>query len=101
MALYALLAILAGAIQVATIYLLRVGIFNSFLFAIPFVLIHQYLFLYNYTKAPNFLLVWFLTTAITNLLSIIIGYFFFKDILSPFQIAGVLMILTGVVFLKF
>lgn len=101
MFLYTCLAVLAGAVQIATIYFLRVGILTSFIFAAPFVLIHQYLFLYNYTKAPNFLLIWFLTTAITNILSIIVGYFFFKNTLTPLQITGVFSILVGVILLKF
>lgn len=95
------MAIIAAIIQITTVYLLRVGLLKSFLWAIPFVLIHQYLFLYNYTKAPNFIVIWFLTTVVTNILSLLVGYYVFKDILTPNQLVGVIFILTGAFFLKF
>ena len=101
MILYVFLAIIAAVIQIATVYFMRVGIIKSFLWAIPFVLLHQYLFLYNYTKAPNFIVIWFVTVAVTSSLSFIIGYWFFKDVLSTYQIFGILLILAGVVLLRF
>ena len=98
---YISLAITAALIQIATIYWLKVGFLKSFLWAIPFILLHQYLFLYNYTKAPNFTLIWFITTAITSLLSLLVGYWFFKDVLTIYQVIGIVLILAGMVFLKF
>ncbi len=97
---YILFAFLAGAIQIATVYALRVGFLKSFLFAIPFILLHQYLFLFNYTKAPNFIVIWFLTTAITTTLSFLVGHFIFKDVLTAYQIIGILLILAGVICMK-
>lgn len=101
MLLYVSLAITAAIIQIATIYWLKVGFLKSFLWAIPFILIHQYLFLYNYTKAPNFVIIWFVTAGITSLLSLLIGYWFFKDVLSVYQIIGIILILAGMAFLRF
>lgn len=101
MILYISLSFAAALVQILTIYLLRVGLLKSFLFAIPLILIHQFLFLFNYTKAPNFTLIWFLTTVITNSLGFLVGYFIFKDTLTAFQLVGIVFILTGVIFLKF
>ncbi len=101
MFLYISLIIVAAVIQISTIYWLRIGFLKSFLWAIPFILIHQYLFLYNYTKAPNFIVIWFLTAGITSLLSLLVGYWFFKDIVSVYQIMGIILIVAGMVFLKF
>lgn len=101
MLLHMSLAVLAGIVQIATVYALRVGFLKSFLWAIPFVLLHQYLFIFNYTKAPNFIIIWFVTAGITSALSILIGYYFFKDILTIYQIVGVVLILIGMAFLRF
>lgn len=101
MFLYISLAIVAAVVQIVTIYSLRVGILKSFLWAIPFVLLHQYLFLYNYTKAPNFIIIWFITAGITSLLSLLVGYWFFKDVLSAYQVVGIVLVVAGMVFLKF
>ena len=101
MSMYILFAVLASLIQIATIYLMRVDILKSFLFAIPFILIHQYLFLYNYTKAPNFIVIWFITVAVTSLSSLVVGHFVFKDILTTYQLVGVILIISGLVLLKF
>lgn len=100
MFLYISFAILAGMIQIFTIYALRVGFLKSFLFAIPFILIHQYLFLYNYTKAPNFIIIWFITTALTTALSFLVGHFVFKDTITTNQLIGIVLIIAGMVFMK-
>lgn len=98
---YILLAIIAAIVQIATIWALKVGFLKSFLFAIPFILLHQYMFTLNYTKAPNFLLIWFVTTGITALLSFLFGYLIFKNTLTIFQIAGAICILAGLVMMRF
>ncbi len=97
---YIFFAVLAGLVQIITVYALRVGLLKSFLFAIPFILLHQYLFLFNYTKAPNFIIIWFLTTAITTMLSFLVGYFVFKDTLTIYQIIGILFTIVGVILMK-
>ena len=101
MASYILLAIIAGLVQIAVIYGLRVGLLKSFLFAIPFILLHQYLFLYNYTKAPNLIVIWFITAGITSLLSFLVGQFVFKDILTIYQATGVICIVVGMILMRF
>lgn len=101
MLLYIFLAIVAGVIQIGVIYGLKIGFLKSFLFAIPFILLHQYLFLYNYIKAPNFIIIWFITAGITSMLGFLIGQFIFKDILTIYQVIGVILIVAGMVFMKF
>jgi hypothetical protein len=101
MVLYICLAVLAGIIQIGVIYGLKVGLLKSFLFAVPFILLHQYLFLNNYTKAPNFIVIWFITGAITNILSLLLGHFIFKDVLTIYQIIGVILIVAGIIFMRF
>ncbi len=100
MAYYILLALIAAVVQIASVYLLRVGILTSFMWALPFILIHQYLFLYNYTQAPNFTLIWFITTAITSILSFLLGYVVLKEPVSSYQLAGIALIVIGVIFLR-
>jgi multidrug transporter EmrE-like cation transporter len=101
MLLYIMLAVLAGIVQIGVIYGLRVGFLKSFIFAIPFILLHQYLFLYNYTKAPNFIIIWFITAAITSGLGFLIGQLVFKDVLTTYQVIGIICIVAGMIFMKF
>lgn len=101
MTIYILLSLLAGIIQVGVIYGLRVGLLKSFLFAIPFILLHQFLFLQSYTKAPNFILIWFITAGITSTLSFLLGQFVFKDVLTIYQIVGVILVISGMIFMRF
>ena len=101
MFLYVLFAVVAGIAQITIIYGLKIGFFKSFLFAVPLILLSQYLFLYNYTKAPNFILIWFLTTAITTSLGFLLGHFVFKDVLTTYQIIGIVCIVAGMIFMKF
>lgn len=100
MFIYIVFAILAALIQIATIYSLRVGLLKSFLFAIPFILLHQYLFTYNYIKAPNFTIIWFISTAIAATLSFLAGQIFFKDILNVYQVVGIVFVLVGLVLMR-
>jgi multidrug transporter EmrE-like cation transporter len=73
---------------------------KSYIYAIPLILSYQFLFLWGYTKAPNFLLIWFITTALTNSLAFILGYFLYHNHVSVWGLIGVTFILTGVVFLQ-
>ena len=100
MFIYLLASTVGALIQIATIYFLKQDILKSFLFAIPFILAYQFLFLFSYTKAPNFIFIWFVTTALTNSLAFILGYFLYHNHLSYWGFAGVALILIGVVFLQ-
>ena len=100
MFIYLLASTVGGLLQIATIYLLKQDILKSFLFAIPFILAYQFLFLFSYTKAPNFILIWFITTALTNSLAFFLGYFLYHNHLSSWGFAGITLILVGVVLLQ-
>lgn len=101
MILFIFLTIVAGIVQAGVIYALKVGFLKSLIFAAPFILLHQYIFIYNYLHAPNFIVMWFLTAAITAALSFLVGYFFFNDTLSIYQVIGIIFIIAGMVFMKF
>jgi len=101
MPLYILLIIIAGIIQIGVFYALKIGALKSFLFAIPFILLHQYLFLYSYIKAPNFIIIWFLGAAVVSILSFLLGYLILKETLTVYQVIGIVCILAGMAFMKF
>jgi len=101
MFIYILLVSIAALIQIATIYLLRQQILQSLLWAIPLIIVCQLLFLYSYSKAPKFLLIWFITTAITNSLAFLVGYFVWKEQVSWYNLVGVGIILLGIFLLRF
>ena len=101
MLMHILLAIIAAILQIAVIWALKVDFFKSFFIATPFILLHQYIFIYNYLKAPNFLVIWFVTTGIAATLSFLAGSILFKDGLTPTQIAGVVCILIGIILMRF
>lgn len=100
MFIYILASTVGAVIQIGTIYLLKQDILKSFIYAIPFILAYQFLFLWSYTKAPNFILIWFVTTALTNSLAFILGYFLYHNHISIWGFVGIILILTGVIFLQ-
>lgn len=96
-----ILAITAAAfIQIATIYFLRANFLGSFLYAIPFILVSQFLFLWSYSKSPNFIVIWFVTTALTNTLAFLVGYFLYQEQVSLVNILGIIFVIGGVVLLN-
>ena len=101
MFIYILASILGAFIQIGTIYLLKQDILKSFIYAIPLIILYQFLFLWGYTKAPNFILIWFITTALTNSLAFILGYFLYHNHVSLWGLLGIALIFAGVVFLQF
>lgn len=95
--------ILATVFNFFIIFYLRKNGFSlgSFLILSPLVLFNQFLFVYAYTNPKgSFLLTWFLGTAITNILSILIGLVLFKEILNVQKIIAITLILVGIVLLK-
>lgn len=100
MFIFILTSTVAAFIQIGTIYLLKQEILKSYLYAIPLILAYQFLFLWGYTKAPNFLLIWFVTTALTNSLAFILGYFLYHNHISIWGLVGIVLIFTGVIFLQ-
>lgn len=91
----------AAFIQIGTIYFLRANFLGSFLYAIPFILVSQFLFLWSYSKSPNFIAIWFITTAFTNTLAFLVGYFLYQEQVSLLNILGVVFVMAGIVLLNF
>jgi multidrug transporter EmrE-like cation transporter len=100
MLIYIFAGIIAALLQIGTIYFLRTNFWGSFLYAIPFILAYQFLFLWSYAKSPKFIVIWFITTALTNSLAFLVGYFLWNEKVSSWNIAGIILILVGIVFLQ-
>ena len=100
MLIYILASTVAALIQVGTIYLLRENILKSLFYAIPFILIHQLLFNWSYSNAPKFLIIWFITVALTSSAAFLAGYFIWEEQVSAYNVAGIVFILAGVVLLR-
>ena len=100
MATYVLAAIAAAFIQVGIVYFLRGHFARGLPYAIPFILISQFLFLWIYSSAPKFTIIWFTTTALTSVLAFVIGYFLWQEQISSWNIVGILLILAGIVLLQ-
>jgi len=100
MAIYILVASIAAILQIGTIYFLRANFLGSFVYAIPFILAYQFLFLWGYSNAPKFIIIWFITTALTNSLAFLLGYFLWHEQVSLLNIAGIVLIIVGAVFLQ-
>ncbi len=100
MSIYFFAITIAAFLQIGTIYLLRDNILKSLLLASPLILIFQFLFLWSYAHAPNFLVIWFITTAVTNSLAFLAGYLIWKEHLSPWNLVGLVLIMVGVVLLR-
>jgi|GEM_PF-2212508 len=100
MAIYIFVASIAAIIQIITIYFLRSNFLSGFLYAIPFILAYQFLFLWNYSNAPKFIIIWFITTALTNSLAFLLGYFLWHEQISFLNIVGMVLIIAGIAFLQ-
>jgi multidrug transporter EmrE-like cation transporter len=100
MAIYIFAIIIAGIIQIGTIYFLRANFLSSFVYAIPFILAHQFLFLWSYSNAPKFIIIWFITSALTSSLAFLLGYFLWHERVSLLNLVGIVLIVVGVVFLQ-
>ncbi len=97
--LYLLYAVIGGIVQAAAVFLMRSRGW-PFLGTIPLVLIHQFLFTTAYAKAPNFILQWFLTSALTSILSLLMGMLVFGDRISPINAVGVLLVFAGLALMR-
>ena len=82
MFIYILIITIAALLQIGTIYFLRADFSRSFLYAVPFILAYQFLFLWSYSNAPKFIVIWFIATALTNSLAFLIGYFLWHEQIS-------------------
>ena len=91
---------IAAFIQIGTIFLLRENILKSLIYATPLILMFQFLFLWSYSNAPKFIIIWFITTALTNSLAFLTGYLVWKEHLSPWNLVGIALIMVGVVLLR-
>lgn len=100
MIIYILVASVAALLQIETIYFLRANFLGSFVYAIPFIIAYQFLFLWSYSNAPKFIIIWFITTALTNSLAFLLGYFLWHEQVSLLNIVGIVLIIVGVVFLQ-
>jgi len=97
---YIIAVTIAALIQIGTIYLLRENILKSIVYSIPIVLIYQILFLWSYTNAPKFIVIWFIATALTSSLAFLAGYFFWKEHVSIYNVIGIALIVVGVILLR-
>lgn len=100
MSIYILTATIAAIFQIGTIYFLRANFWGSFLYATPFILAYQFLFLWGYANAPKFIIIWFITTALTNGLAFLLGYFLWHEQVSLLNISGMALIVAGVILLQ-
>jgi multidrug transporter EmrE-like cation transporter len=100
MSIYIIAITIAALVQIGTIYFLRADFSRSFLYAIPFILAYQFLFLWSYSNAPKFIIIWFLTTALTNSLAFLVGYFLWHEQISAWNMAGIALIVGGIVLLQ-
>jgi multidrug transporter EmrE-like cation transporter len=100
MIIYVFAIISAALLQIGTIYVLRHDFLGRFLYAVPFIVLYQFLFLWSYSKAPNFIGIWFIATAVTNVLAFAIGYFLWHEHASALNIAGIVSIIGGVILLN-
>jgi multidrug transporter EmrE-like cation transporter len=92
-------AVLGGLVQLGVIWTMRAKGW-PFLWVLPAILIHQFLFTAAYAKAPNFVAQWFLTAALTGLASFVMGVTLFGDKLSAANVSGILMVVGGLALLK-
>lgn len=97
---YISVAIVAGFLQIATIYFLKTNFLGRFLYVIPVILVYQFLFLWNYSKAPNFIIIWFVTIALTGTLAFLVGHFLYQEHVSLLNLFGIGFIMVGIVFLN-
>ena len=51
-------------------------------------------------NAPKFIVIWFITTALTSSLAFLAGYFFWKEHISIYNIIGIAFIMVGVALLR-
>ena len=100
MYIYILAVALAAFIQIITIYLLRDNMFKHIYFAIPLILIHQLLFNWSYSNAPKFIIIWFITVALTSSFAFLASHFIWKENISTYNIVGITFILIGAILLK-
>ena len=56
---------------------------------------HQFLFMTGYAKAPNFVLQWFTTSALTGIASLCAGIWLFGDRVSLAAMGGVVLVFGG------
>ncbi len=99
-AMFILTALFGSIVQILTIFLLRENIIKSIFWATPLILLHQYLFLFGYSKAPKFIVIWFITAGLTNGLAFVAGYWIWKENVSWINLFGIFCIMTGISLLK-
>ena len=96
-----ILAVVTGAfLQIGTIYFLRGNLLSGFLYTVPLILLYQFLFLWSYAKAPNFLIIWFITTALTNGLAFLVSYFLLHEQVSLWNWFGIGFVIVGIILLN-
>jgi len=100
MIIYIFAIISAALLQIGTIYFLRQDFFGRFLYAAPFIVLYQFGFLWCYAKAPSFISVWFVATALTNVLAFVVGYYVWQEHVSLVNAAGIVSIMGGVILLN-
>jgi multidrug transporter EmrE-like cation transporter len=94
-----LLVLLGTFIQTTIIVSMRkFGI--GFWTLLPVTVLMQYCFMTAYLKAENFTVIWFVATGMTGLAAVLAGYFVFGEKLGVQEIAGILLIVSGIVALR-
>ena len=64
------------------------------------ILIYQGLFLWVYSNAPRFVLIWFVTMATTSTLAFFLGYFIWKEQVHWYNVVGIVLIISDEILLK-
>jgi len=100
MIIYIFTLIAAALLQIGTIYVLRHDFLGRFLYAVPFIVLYQFLFLWCYSKAPSFITIWFVATVVTNLAAFAVGFFVWHEHVSLANLAGIASIIGGVMLLS-
>ena len=100
MALYLSAVVLASFLNICAIYLVREDVVKSIWYAAPLFLTGAMLFFWSYTGAPRFIEVWFVATALTNILAFSTGYFLWHETVSLWNFFGILLIVSGVALLQ-
>lgn len=100
MAIYIIMVVAASFIQIGTIYLLRENIVKNLAYAIPLVVVYQLLFLWSYSNAPKFIVIWFIATSATSILAFLASLFLWKEHVSIYNIVGIAVIFVGIGLLR-
>jgi multidrug transporter EmrE-like cation transporter len=95
------LLILGGTLLQAVLIVAMRKYNISFVWLIPAVVAIQWMFLAAYaSKSMDFTVAWFIATGCTGLAAVACGFLFFGERLAWQQIAGIVLVVSGVLVLR-